>query len=93
MSGVAAMMLEYDLDAGALYIRLADGDVARTRQVDDNTLIDMDGAGNVLGVEVVSARHPWAIAEVLRMDGISAAAKAQMLGYFVPSSMPAMSVG
>lgn len=90
--GAAAMSLEYDLDAGALYIRLADGKVARTREPDRNTLADLDESGNVLGIEVVSARYPWAIAEVLAMEGISAAAKAQMRAYFMAPVMPVMSV-
>jgi uncharacterized protein YuzE len=93
MSGVtAAMSLEYDLDAGALYIRLCNGKVARTRQLDENTLVDVDAAGNVLGVEVVTVRYPWALAEVLQMDGITASAKAQMLSYFAPPMPPVMSV-
>ena len=87
------MALEYDLDAGVLYIRLADGKVARTRELDDNTFIDVDDAGNVLGVEVIAIRYPWALAEVLQMDGITASAKAQMLAYFAPPMPPVMSVG
>lgn len=86
------MTLEYDLNVGALYIRLADGKVTRTRELDDNTMVDVDAAGNVLGVEVVSADCPWALAEVLQMDGISAAAKAQMQAYFATPVMPVMSV-
>ena len=89
----AHMALEYDLDAGALYVRLCDGEVARTRQLDDNTLIDLDAAGNVLGVEVVAIGYPWALAEVLQMDGISAGAKAQMLAYFAPPTRPVMMIG
>ena len=90
----AAMALEYDLDAGALYVRLCDGDVARTRQLDNNTLIDLDAAGNVLGVEVVAIGHPWALAEVLQMDGIPAAAKTQVLAYFAPPALsrPVMTI-
>lgn len=89
------MTLEYDLDVSALYVRLCDGQVARTRQLDDNTLIDLDAAGNVLGVEVVAIDHPWALAEVLQMDGVSVAAKAQMLAYFAPPALtrPAMTIG
>lgn len=97
MTGVTAaacMALEYDLDAGALYIRLCGGEVARTRQLDDNTLADLDEAGNVLGVEVVAIDYPWAMADVLQMDGIPAAAKAQMLAYFAPPALtrPVMTI-
>lgn len=86
------MTLEYDLEAGALYIRVADGKVARTRELDGNTLADVDADGNVLGVEVVSAAYPWALTEVLQMEGISASAKAQIRAYFMAPVMPVMSV-
>lgn len=48
------MRLDYDLDASALYIQIADGDVAKTDTVDDETLIDLDSKGGVLGIEVIS---------------------------------------
>jgi uncharacterized protein YuzE len=83
----ACMALNYDLDAQALYIRLCDGKVARTRQLDDNTLVDLDATGNVLGVEVVAIGYPWALAEVIQMDGITAGAKTQMLAYFAPPAL------
>jgi uncharacterized protein YuzE len=86
-TAAACMSLEYDLDARALYIRLCDGAVACTRQLDDNTLIDLDGAGNVLGVEVVAIDYPWALAEVLQMDGVMAGTKAQMRGYFASPAL------
>ena len=44
------MRLKYDLDVGALYIRLTDAGVARTREVDDNTVVDLDASGGVVGI-------------------------------------------
>jgi uncharacterized protein YuzE len=81
--------LEYDLTVGALYIRLADGKAARTRQLDDNTAADLDADGNVLGVEVVAIDCPWAIAEVLALDGISDGDRRELLAYFAPPRPPA----
>jgi uncharacterized protein YuzE len=87
--------LNYDLDAKALYIRLCDGKVARTRQFDDNTLADLDADGNVLGVEVVAIDWPWALADVLQMEGITAGDKAAMLAYFASPALtrPVVSFG
>lgn len=45
----------YDEDADVLYVGLADGDVAETRNLGDLRLIDFADDGTVLGVEFVSA--------------------------------------
>jgi uncharacterized protein YuzE len=76
------MQLKYDLDAGALYITLADRPVARTRGIDDNTSIDLDEAGEVVGIEVISIRHPWPLGRILREYSIPAAEAAQLRAYF-----------
>lgn len=93
------MELKYDLNVGALYIRLTDRAVARTRDIDDNTVVDIDVDGGVVGIEVISIGHPWALDDVLRDYAIPAAAAAQMRAYFQPAGRavsqeaPAVSVG
>ena len=76
------MRLTYDLDAGALYIGLSERDVARTRQVDDNTLVDLDAAGRPVGIEITSIDHPWAVDEVLRGFDIPERDAALVRAYF-----------
>jgi uncharacterized protein YuzE len=76
------MRLTYDLDAGALYIGLSDQDVSRTRQVDDNTLVDLDAAGCPVGIEITSIEHSWAVDEVLRGFDIPEREAAQIRAYF-----------
>jgi len=56
----------YDLDANALYIELGEGPAARTVQVDSGTLVDLDPAGNVLGIEVIQPERSWPLEEILR---------------------------
>jgi uncharacterized protein YuzE len=93
------MELKYDLNVGALYIRLADQAVARTREIDDNTVVDIDADGGVIGIEVISIGHPWALDDVLRDYAIPAAAAAQLRAYFKPAGRvasqeaPAVSLG
>ncbi len=36
------MKLEYDLNAGALYIRLKDAEITRTVEAGDNAAVDLD---------------------------------------------------
>ena len=78
------MRLKYDLNVGALYVRLTDEPVARTREVDDNTFIDLDEDGRVIGIEVVSIAHPWALDQILRDYRIPADEAAQLRAYFRP---------
>jgi uncharacterized protein YuzE len=93
------MELKYDLNVGALYIRLTDQAVARTREIDDNTAVDLDADGGVVGIEVISIGHPWALDDVLRDYTIPADAAAQLRAYFQPADpavvqdAPAVSLG
>jgi uncharacterized protein YuzE len=43
-----------DRAAGALYARLRDGEVARTIEVSDDAMIDVDPEGQVIGVELLA---------------------------------------
>jgi uncharacterized protein YuzE len=76
------MRLKYDLDVGALYIKLSDQAVARTRDVGDNTSVDLDDAGNAVGIEVISIAHRWPLNDILRDYSIPAAEAAQLRAYF-----------
>ena len=76
------MRLSYDLDAGALYIELGDREVALTRQVDDNTLVDLDEGGNVVGIEVTATGHPWGLESVLGTYKVPGPEAAQLRAYF-----------
>ncbi|HEY1324738.1 MAG TPA: DUF2283 domain-containing protein [Streptosporangiaceae bacterium] len=92
------MRLKYDLDVGALYIALADRPVARTRDLDDNTSVDLDEAGEIVGIEVISISHPWALIGILRDYQIPDAEADQLRTYFMSTaaapvaSAPALSI-
>ena len=76
------MQLEYDLDTGALYINLSDAEIARTREAGDNAAVDLDAAGGVVGIEVISIAHPWPLADILDAYRIPAGEEAQIRAYF-----------
>lgn len=76
------MRLKYDLNVGALYIGLSDQAVARTSAVDDNTSVDLDAAGTVVGIEVISIEHPWPLSEILARYAIPPGEEAQIRAYF-----------
>ena len=54
------MKITYDPDADAMYIRFKDGPSDHTKEMDENTIIDFDKDGKVIGVELlfVRARNP-----------------------------------
>lgn len=76
------MQLEYDLNAGALYIRLSDEEIARTREAGDNAAVDLDAAGGVVGIEVISAVHSWPLAGILASYKIPDQEVAEIRSYF-----------
>ena len=47
------MKLEFDPEADAVYLEIADADVERSEQIKPGVVIDYDIDGNVVGVEVL----------------------------------------
>jgi uncharacterized protein YuzE len=85
----------YDLDADALYIELADSQAGRTVQVDVGTLVDLDLAGNVVGIEVIQPARMWPLGEILARFNVSDDDARELRAYFahpaqlVPPAHPA----
>jgi uncharacterized protein YuzE len=50
------MKLEYDPEVDSAYLTLRAGKVARSKKVSHGVVLDLDRAGDVLGIEVVSLR-------------------------------------
>ena len=48
-----SMKIEFDQEADALYIELAQGDVDKTEEIKPGLILDYDINGNVLGVEML----------------------------------------
>jgi uncharacterized protein YuzE len=91
------MRLNFDLNVGALYIGLSHEPVASTVEIDGNTVVDLDAAGGLRGIEVISFAHRWALSEVLRRYHVENADAAQLRAYFplidlgTPVQAPAIS--
>jgi uncharacterized protein YuzE len=50
------MKVKYFQDTDTLHIELRPGPVAQTRDLDENTLLDLDGDGNVCAITVEHAQ-------------------------------------
>jgi uncharacterized protein YuzE len=72
---------------GALCIRLSDAEVARTREAGDNAAVDLDAVGGVVGIEVISAAHPWPLADILTAYTVPPNEAVQLRSYFKAQGM------
>ena len=68
------MKIRYDPKADAMYIRLSEKPVARTKEIDKNTIMDFDSSGNLIGIELlfVKERNPTLLKELKFENLISA---------------------
>jgi len=83
------MKLEYDLNAGALYIRLSDAGIARTVEAGDNAAIDLDARGTIVGIEVFTVGYSWPLPEILDNYRVPPQEAAELRAYFFPGEAPA----
>jgi len=51
------MTIQYFEDTDTLYITLKRGDVAETRDLDENTLVEFDARGNLVNITIEHARE------------------------------------
>lgn len=69
---------DYDADADALYLKLADCRVAHTVEVDSGTLVDLDSAGRLAGIEVIRPDRAWPLEDILHRFGVSPTEAAEL---------------
>lgn len=48
------MEIRLDLKADALYIKFQEGKFAKNKKIDDDTIIDLDAKGRLLGIEMLN---------------------------------------
>lgn len=51
------MKIEFDKEADALYIEFSDKEFSKNEKVNDNTILDMDKEGNVIGIELLDVSN------------------------------------
>ncbi len=51
------MIIRYFQDTDTLYIEFRPAEVAETRELDENTLLDLDSAGNLVAMTLEHARE------------------------------------
>lgn len=61
------MKIEYDKDADALYVLLREVPVVRSREVEEGVVIDLDGDGHIVGIEVLDASQRLSTADLVNV--------------------------
>ena len=65
------MKVKYFKDTDTLYIEFRDSDIAETRDLDENTVLDMDADGNVCAITFEHASQRTDV-DHLTVEGIAA---------------------
>lgn len=60
------MRWEFDLDSGALYVRLTERPIDRQEETPDGVVIDLDSDDRVIGLEVLAAWAPFDWRSIVR---------------------------
>ncbi|MBI2629258.1 DUF2283 domain-containing protein [Candidatus Pacearchaeota archaeon] len=48
------MKITFDKEADAMYIEVSEGAFAKNRKIDDETIIDLDKNGKIIGIELLN---------------------------------------
>ena len=48
------MEITFDKEADAVYIEFSSGEFDKNKKIDDETIIDLDKNGNILGIEILN---------------------------------------
>ena len=65
------MKVQYFEDTDTLYIEFRDRDIAESRELDENTFLDVDAEGNVCAITFEHASHRTDVRH-LTVEGIAA---------------------
>ena len=58
------MEIKIDLKADALYIKFQKGKFARNKRIDEDTIIDLDSKGKLLGIEMLNITEKIPISQL-----------------------------
>ncbi len=50
------MKIKYFQETDTLYLEFSDGEITETRDLDENTLLDFDGQGNICAITIEHAK-------------------------------------
>lgn len=61
------MKIEYSKAADALYVYFKQGEVAKSKEVGEGVVVDLDAEGHVIGIEVLDASSRIGIQDLVKV--------------------------
>jgi uncharacterized protein YuzE len=49
------MKIEYDKEVDAVYIRIQEKEIAKTKEIEEGINLDIDNEGKIIGLEIIGA--------------------------------------
>ena len=62
------MKIEYDQEVDALYIRIQQKKVYRTREIEEGVNLDFDNSGKVIGLEIIGATERYGLKDIFNVS-------------------------
>ena len=62
------MRISYDKDADAMYIKLANGELGKNREIHEGVILDLDRDGRLLGIEILDVSTRYSLEEIAHLD-------------------------
>lgn len=62
------MKIEYDREVDALYIRIQEKKVSRTKEIEEGINIDLDEEGKVIGLEIIGATERYNVKDIFNLS-------------------------
>lgn len=62
------MKIEYDKEVDALYIRIQEKKVARTKEIEEGVNLDFDAEGKVVGLEIIGATERYSREDLFKLS-------------------------
>ncbi len=62
------MKIEYDREVDALYIRIQEKEVSRTKEIEEGINLDMDDEGKIIGLEIIGATERYSQKDLFNLS-------------------------
>jgi uncharacterized protein YuzE len=62
------MKIEYDREVDALYIRIQEKEVSRTRELEEGVNLDLDDQGKIIGLEIIGAIEKYGRSDIFSIS-------------------------
>ena len=62
------MKIEYSKEADAIYVYFKEDFVAKSKEIEDGVIIDFDGKGQLIGIEVLDVSQRFSLADIVNVN-------------------------